>query len=126
MSVLPPAETSQSTCGVPGLVFSHAIDAGTSQTPAACAGAAGMLSLSTAKSGALIGVLISVTTIPAAANIGIAAALGDWDTSLGSAAQLAVNLLAILLAGTLTLWIQRLLYHRRKRQHLAETQTESD
>ena len=41
---------------------------------AACAGVAGMLSLSTAKSDALIGVLISVTTIPAAANIGVAAA----------------------------------------------------
>ena len=38
-----------------------------------------MLSLSTAKSGALIGVLISVTTIPAAANIGVAAAYQDWD-----------------------------------------------
>ena len=37
-----------------------------------------MLSLTTAKSGALIGVLISVTTIPAAANIGVAAAYGDW------------------------------------------------
>ena len=54
---------------------------------ALCAGAAGMLSLSTAKSGALIGVLISVTTIPAAANIGIALAFGDWDTAGGSAAQ---------------------------------------
>ena len=53
-----------------------------------------MLSLSTAKSGALIGVLISVTTIPAAANIGIAAALGDWDTAAGSAGQLVVNLAA--------------------------------
>ena len=51
---------------------------------AACAGAAGMLSLSTAKSGALIGVLISVTTIPAAANIGIAAAHADWQTFAGS------------------------------------------
>ncbi len=38
-----------------------------------CAGIAGMLSLSTAKSGALIGVLISVTTIPAAANVGVSA-----------------------------------------------------
>src|SRR5918997_3592591 len=45
---------------------------------AACAGAAGMLSLSTAKSGALIGVLISVTPILAAANGGVAAAYGDW------------------------------------------------
>jgi uncharacterized membrane protein len=47
---------------------------------AACAGAARMLSLSTARSGALIGVLISVTTIPAAANIGIAAAHQHWDS----------------------------------------------
>ena len=82
-----------------------------------CAGAAGMLSLSTAKSGALIGVLIWVTTIPAAANIGIAAAYGDWDTSAGSTGQLAVNLAGILVAGTLTLYIQRLLYQRRKRRH---------
>ncbi|MBE2316444.1 TIGR00341 family protein [Solirubrobacter sp. CPCC 204708] len=82
---------------------------------ALCAGAAGMLSLSTAKSGALIGVLISVTTIPAAANIGIAAAYGDWDTFAGSTGQLAVNLAAILVAGTATLYVQRLLYLRRKR-----------
>jgi uncharacterized hydrophobic protein (TIGR00271 family) len=87
---------------------------------AACAGAAGMLSLSTAKSGALIGVLISVTTIPAAANIGIAAAHGDWDTFWGSAGQLAVNLVAILLAGTLTLYVQRLLYQHRRRRHRRE------
>ena len=56
---------------------------------AVCAGTAGMLSLSTAKSGALIGVLISVTTIPAAANLGIALAYKDWDTAAGSAGQLA-------------------------------------
>jgi len=83
---------------------------------ALCAGTAGMLSLSTAKSGALIGVLISVTTIPAAANIGIAAAYGDWDTFVGSTGQLALNLAAILIAGTTTLYVQRLLYLRRKRR----------
>ena len=44
---------------------------------AAFAGAAGVLSLTTAKSGALIGVLISVTTIPAAANVGLSAAYED-------------------------------------------------
>ena len=38
---------------------------------AVLAGVAGTLSLSTAKSGALVGVLISVTTIPAAANVGV-------------------------------------------------------
>ena len=87
---------------------------------AACAGTAGMLSLSTSKSGALIGVLISVTTIPAAANIGVTAAYGDWENFRGSAAQLAINLGAILLAGTATLSIQRMLYVRRRRRHEAE------
>jgi uncharacterized hydrophobic protein (TIGR00271 family) len=88
---------------------------------AACAGAAGMLSLSTSKSGALIGVLISVTTIPAAANIGVAAAYGDWEGWRGSMAQLGVNLTAILVAGTAVLYAQRLLYQRRRRRHLDET-----
>jgi len=87
---------------------------------AACAGAAGMLSLSTAKSGALIGVLISVTTIPAAANIGVTAAYGDWENFRGSAAQLGINLAAILLAGSAVLAVQRVLYDRRKRRHERE------
>ena len=81
---------------------------------ALCAGAAGMLSLSTAKSGALIGVLISVTTIPAAANIGVAAAYGDRDGWTGSLAQLALNLVSIVVAGTLVLAVQRALYARRR------------
>jgi uncharacterized hydrophobic protein (TIGR00271 family) len=87
---------------------------------AACAGAAGMLSLSTAKSGALIGVLISVTTIPAAANIGVTAAYGDWENFGGSAAQLAINMAAILLAGTTVLAVQKLLFERRRRRHARE------
>jgi uncharacterized hydrophobic protein (TIGR00271 family) len=85
---------------------------------AACAGAAGMLSLSTAKSGALIGVLISVTTIPAAANIGVAAAYQDWSSWRGSVTQLAINLGSIILAGSTVLYVQRLLYIRRKARHL--------
>jgi uncharacterized hydrophobic protein (TIGR00271 family) len=87
---------------------------------ACCAGAAGMLSLSTAKSGALIGVLISVTTIPAAANIGVAAAYADWDAWGGSIAQLAINGVAITLSGTATLYVQRLLYRRRRVRHLSD------
>jgi uncharacterized hydrophobic protein (TIGR00271 family) len=82
------------------------------------AGTAGMLSLTNAKSGALVGVLISVTTIPAAANIGVAAAYGDGDEWLGAQAQLAVNLSAILLAGIITLFVQHTLYQRRRRAHL--------
>jgi uncharacterized hydrophobic protein (TIGR00271 family) len=81
------------------------------------AGAAGMLSLTSAKSGALVGVLISVTTIPAAANIGIAAALADWTEWRGAMAQLVVNLTAIMLAGVVTLSFQRRLFERRRRNH---------
>ena len=85
---------------------------------AACAGAAGMLSLSTAKSGALIGVLISVTTIPAAANIGVAAAYQDWSSWRGSVGQLAINVGSIVVAGGAVLYLQRILYIRRKARHL--------
>ena len=87
---------------------------------AACAGAAGMLSLTTAKSGALIGVLISVTTIPAAANIGVAAAYGDWAGSRGAFLQLAINLGTLLAVGSAVLVVQRSLFLRRRRDHLAE------
>jgi uncharacterized hydrophobic protein (TIGR00271 family) len=82
-----------------------------------CAGAAGTLSLTTAKSGALIGVLISVTTIPAASDIGVSAATADWNSALGSAEQLIANIATIILSGTLTLWVQRLAYIRRRRRH---------
>ena len=84
------------------------------------AGTAGTLSLSTAKSGAVIGVLISATTIPAAANIGLASAYEDWSALGGSAAQLAINLGSLLAAGILTLLVQRLLYRRRRVEHLRD------
>jgi uncharacterized hydrophobic protein (TIGR00271 family) len=84
-----------------------------------CAGVAGMLSLTTAKSGALIGVLISVTTIPAAANVGVAAAYGDWDSFGGSLAQLGLNIASLLLAGTLTVAVQRVFFLRRRAAHEA-------
>jgi uncharacterized membrane protein len=82
------------------------------------AGTAGMLSLTNAKSGALVGVLISVTTIPAAANIGVAFAYADWSEWRGAMGQLAANLAGILLAGIVTLFIQRRLYRRRRLAHL--------
>ena len=85
---------------------------------AAFAGTAGVLSLTSAKSGALVGVLISVTTIPAAANIGVAAAYRDGEEWLGAIEQLAVNLSMITLAGIATLFVQRRLYQRRRVAHL--------
>ena len=81
------------------------------------AGIAGLLSLSTAKSGALVGVLISVTTIPAAANIAVSVVYGEGDAFRGSLQTLLLNLAAILAGGLLTLWVQRVAYaHRRRRR----------
>ncbi len=84
------------------------------------AGAAGVLSLTSAKSGALVGVLISVTTIPAAANIGVAAALGNWADWRGAIAQLCLNLAGIVLAGVCTLYVERQLFRRRRQRHLTD------
>ena len=89
------------------------------------AGAAGVLSLTNAKSGALVGVLISVTTIPAAANIGVAAAYTDGQEWVGAMEQLALNLVAICMAGILTLFVQRKLYQRRRRAHLHDVAREA-
>ncbi|HTF06728.1 MAG TPA: DUF389 domain-containing protein [Asanoa sp.] len=79
------------------------------------AGIAGMLSLTSAKSATLVGVLISVTTVPAAANAAVALAYGVRGEAVGSAAQLAINLAAIVLAGVLTLLVQRLWWSRARR-----------
>lgn len=78
------------------------------------AGAAGMLSLVSAKSAALVGVFISVTTVPAAGFAVVAATVGDWEVAAQSAAQLAVNLVGIVLAGVLVLWVRRLADHRQQ------------
>ena len=87
---------------------------------AVLAGTAGMISLTSAKSGALVGVLISVTTIPAAGNVGTAAAYGDWNEVEGAALQLGVNLVSIIAAGIFTLFLQRRYYLSRRRKHLKD------
>jgi uncharacterized hydrophobic protein (TIGR00271 family) len=76
------------------------------------AGIVGILSLTAAKSGALIGVLISVTTVPAAGSAAVALALGEPGMALGSALQLAINLCGMVIAGTSTLLLQRRLRQR--------------
>ena len=93
---------------------------------AAAAGVVGVMSLTSQKSGALIGVLISVTTIPAAANIGVSAGYGDWSSWRGSQLQLIVNVSTLLLSGILTLAVQRQVYVRRRRRHLRELAEAAD
>lgn len=73
------------------------------------AGAAGMLSLTSTKSAALVGVFISVTTVPAAGFAAVAAVLGDWGRAAQSGTQLMINLAGIVLAAATVLWLR----HRR-------------
>ncbi|MFD4573857.1 DUF389 domain-containing protein [Streptomyces sp. NPDC058417] len=90
----------------PQTAFVYAPDA-FSVIVAVLAGIAGTLSLTSAKSGALVGVAISVTTVPAAANAAVAFSYGDTAQTRGSSEQLLLNLVAIIAAGTLTLLAQK-------------------
>lgn len=74
------------------------------------AGAAGVLSMTAGKSAVLVGVFISVTTVPAAGNIAVGAALRHWSEVTGSTLQLAVNLGGMVIAGALTLIIQKVVW----------------
>ncbi|WP_433474660.1 DUF389 domain-containing protein [Spirillospora sp. CA-142024] len=74
------------------------------------AGAAGVLSLTAGKSSALVGVFISVTTVPAAGNLAVAMALRHGSEITGSLLQLAVNFAGMIIAGSLTLLVQRALW----------------
>jgi len=97
-----------------GLVSAHDLAASTgtefiyqpgwfSLITALVAGAAGTLSLTSAKSAALVGVFISVTTIPAAGNLALALVFGRFHDAAGSALQLLINLTGIVLAAYLVL-----------------------
>ena len=77
-------------------------------------GVAGILSLTSAKAGTLVGVLISVTTIPAAANAAVALAYGVRDEAVGSAMQLVINVAAIVIGGALTLVVQQVVWRKRR------------
>ncbi|MFF9114295.1 DUF389 domain-containing protein [Streptomyces massasporeus] len=83
---------------------------------AVLAGIAGTLSLTSAKSGALVGVAISVTTIPAAANAAVALSYGDTKQTWGSTEQLLLNLLGIIVAGTATLLIQKWFWTKQRQK----------
>jgi uncharacterized hydrophobic protein (TIGR00271 family) len=77
------------------------------------AGAAGMLSLTSGKSAALVGVFISVTTVPAAGYVAVGAVLGHWAPVGGAALQLLINLVGIVIAAVLTLLVVRWIDVRR-------------
>lgn len=71
------------------------------------AGAAGMLSLTSAKPAALVGVFISVTTIPAAGYAAVSAVFGEWARCGASILQLGLNIIGVVTAASLVLWLRR-------------------
>jgi uncharacterized hydrophobic protein (TIGR00271 family) len=81
------------------------------------AGIAGMVAVTGAKSATLVGVLISVTTIPAAADIGISIAFANSQEMLGATVQLVINLVAMQVAAIGVLLFQRSVHRRRLRLH---------
>lgn len=79
------------------------------------AATAGVLAITSTMSTGIVGVFISVTTIPAAGNIAVALVFSRWDEVRGSALQLAVNLTGMALAGWATLAVRRAMSDRVSR-----------
>jgi uncharacterized hydrophobic protein (TIGR00271 family) len=80
---------------------------------AVLAGIVGVLSITEARTGTLVGVFVSITTIPAAADIGLSLAFGLWSEAWGSFIQLLVNVAVLIVVGAVTLGIQRKFWSRR-------------
>jgi len=83
---------------------------------AALAGVVGVISLTEARSSTIIGVFISVTTIPAASDIGVSIAFGSWTEAWGSAVQLALNVSVLTAVASLGLPAQQALWQRAIRR----------
>ncbi|MEY9964238.1 putative hydrophobic protein (TIGR00271 family) [Streptacidiphilus sp. MAP12-16] len=79
---------------------------------ATLAGIVGIVSLTEARTSALLGVFISVTTIPAAADIAVSTAFTSWSEVRGSLIQLLVNIVVLIAVGTVTLKGQRAIWRR--------------
>jgi uncharacterized hydrophobic protein (TIGR00271 family) len=83
---------------------------------AALAGVVGVVSLTEARSSTLIGVFISVTTIPAASDIGVSAAFGSRSEAWGSTLQLLLNVAVLTAVAILGIPAQRALWRRLERR----------
>jgi uncharacterized hydrophobic protein (TIGR00271 family) len=73
---------------------------------AVLAGLVGVVSLTESRANALIGVFISVTTIPAAGNAALALVFGHFHVAAESALQLLINLTGIVAAAYLVLLLR--------------------
>ncbi|HEY4853987.1 MAG TPA: DUF389 domain-containing protein [Streptosporangiaceae bacterium] len=82
---------------------------------AVLAGIVGVVSLTESRASTLIGVFISVTTIPAAADVGLSVAYASWTEAWGSAVQLLLNVVVLITMGALALRLQRIIWRPRAR-----------
>jgi uncharacterized hydrophobic protein (TIGR00271 family) len=80
---------------------------------AVLAGLVGVVSLTESRANALIGVFISVTTIPAAASVGVSIAYSSWSEAGGSVLQLLLNVVLLIVVGAAGLRAQRAIWRRR-------------
>jgi uncharacterized hydrophobic protein (TIGR00271 family) len=80
---------------------------------AVLAGIVGIVSLTEARANALVGVFISITTIPAAADIGLSISYGFWSEAWGSFIQLLVNVVTLIVVGAVVLGLERRFWRRR-------------
>jgi uncharacterized hydrophobic protein (TIGR00271 family) len=83
---------------------------------AVLAGLVGVISLTESRANALIGVFISVTTIPAAASLGLSLAFGYWHAAWGSLLQLLLNVVLLVVVGAAGLSGQRVIWRRLSSQ----------
>jgi len=79
---------------------------------AVLAGIVGILSLTESRASTLIGVFISVTTIPAAADIGLSIGYGSWSEARGSFLQLLLNVSILIVVGMIMLVVQKRTWDR--------------
>jgi uncharacterized hydrophobic protein (TIGR00271 family) len=79
---------------------------------AVLAGIVGVVSLTEARASTLIGVFVSVTTIPAAADVGLSIAFGEWSEAAGAFLQLLVNVVILIVVGAIGLAVQRRIWGR--------------
>jgi uncharacterized hydrophobic protein (TIGR00271 family) len=80
------------------------------------AGVVGVVSLTEARSSTLIGVFISVTTIPAASDIGVSLAFGNSSEAWGSTLQLLLNVTVLTAVAVAGLPVQRAIWRRATRR----------
>lgn len=85
---------------------------GYSAIVAFAAGLVGIMAIGLGRSGALTGVLVSATTIPAAAAIGVNAALGSWPDVWRGALQLTINVVCLLAGSVAALLAHRITWNR--------------